>query len=236
VTPVKSELAAQVPADVSLFVDLKGLDAALEEAKRSPSLQKQLGPAANALGGLLDEVIGLFKGETAITVRDGADGTEYTLVVKVEDEAAASATLDKLATLVGAFAQKAPENVQVAGVTAKKLTLVRTSVYYAIFDGKLVVTNAEGGIEGVKEGPRLADSQAYKDAVKAAGVPDETTGIVYADVPKLVPVIDKLARSGKNGKPLSPEAKRNLEALSTAILYGALDGDVLTLKGFASVR
>jgi uncharacterized protein DUF3352 len=239
VTPFKPELAAQVPANVSLFVDLKGLNATLDEAKRSPALQKQLGPAANALGGLLDEVIGLFKGESAITVRDGTDGTEYTLVVAVEDEAAASATLDKLATLVGAFAQKAPEDVQVAGVTAKKLTLGKTSVYYAIYDGKLVVTNAEGGIEGVKEGPRLADSQAYKDTVKAAGVPDETAGIVYADVPKLLPLIDKLAGGGKNGKnaqSLSPEVKRNLEPLSTAILYGALDGDVLTLKGFASVR
>jgi hypothetical protein len=34
----------------------------------------------------------------------------------------------------------------------------------------------------------------------------------------------------------SPEAKRYLEALSTTIFYGSLDGDVLTVKGFVSVR
>jgi hypothetical protein len=236
VTPFKPELPGQVPADVALFVDLKGLDAALEEAKRSPAVQKQLGPAEKSLGGLIDEVIALFKGETAFTVRDAAAGTEYTLVTLVADESAASATLDKVATLVGAYSQKAPEDIQVAGVSAKKLTLGKVSIYYAVFDGKLVVTNAEDAIAALKEGPRLADSQAYKDAAKTAGLPDQTAGILYADVPKLLPVIDTLARSGKNGKPLSPEVKRNLEALSTAIFYGALDGDVLTIKGFASVR
>ena len=236
VTPFTAGLPAVVPADVSLFVDLKGLDAVLEEAKRSPAVQKQLGPAEKALGGLIDEVIALFKGESAITVRDGAAGTEYTLVVVVEDESAASATLDKLATLVGAYAQKAPEDVRVAGVSAKKLTLGEVPIYYAVFDGKLVVTNAEGGITGLKQGPRLADSGAWQDAAETAGLPDQTAGIVYADVPKLLPVIDRLSKSSKNGKPLSPEARRNLEAFSTALFYGSLDGDVLTVKGFASVR
>jgi hypothetical protein len=236
VTPFTSELVSQVPADVALFVDLKGLDATLEEAKRSPAFQKQLGSADKALGGLIDEVIALFKGETAITVRNGAAGTEYTLVALVEDEAAASATLDKLATVVGAFAQKSPEPVRVAGVSAQKLTIGKVSVYYAVFDGKVVVTNAEDGITGLKQGRRLADSSAWKDAAEAAGLPDQTAGIVYADVPKLLPVVDSLAKSGKNGKPLSPEAKRYLEVLSTAIFYGSLDGDVLTVKGFASVR
>jgi hypothetical protein len=236
VTPFTSELAAQVPADVALFVDLKGLDATLEEAKRAPALQKQLGEAQKALGGLIDEVIGLFKGETAFTVRPVGGVTEYTLVVTVEDEAKASATLDKLATLVGAFTQNGPEPVSVGGVPAHKLSVGKSVIYYAVFDGKLVITNAEGGITGLQEGPRLADSQAYKDTAEAAGLPDQSTGIVYADIPKLLPLLDTLAKSGKNGKPLSPEVKRNLEPLSTALLYGSVDGDVLSLKGFASVR
>jgi hypothetical protein len=125
--------------------------------------------------------------------------------------------------------------VTVAGVSARKLVLGKTSLYYAVFDGKLVVTNAEGGISGLSEGPRLVDSQAWKDTSEAAGLPDQTSGIVYADVPKLVPLIDKLAKSGKNGKPLTPEAKANLEAFSTAVFYGSVDGDVLSIKGFASV-
>jgi Protein of unknown function (DUF3352) len=235
-TPFTPELAAQVPADVALFVDLKGLDATLEEARRAPGLQQQLGEAQKALGGLIDEIIGLFKGETAFTVRPVGGTTEYTLVITVEDEEQASATLDKLATLVGAFAQSGPEPVSVGGVAAHKLSLGKSAIYYTVFDGKLVITNAEGGIIGLQEGPRLADSQAYKDTAEAAGLPDQSTGIVYADVPRLIPLLDELSRNSDSKKPLSPEVKRNLEPLSTLLLYGSLDGDVLSLKGFASVR
>jgi Protein of unknown function (DUF3352) len=236
VTPFTSELAAQVPADVALFVDVKGLDAALEEARRTPAVQKQLGEAQKALGGLIDEVIALFKGETAITVRPVGAADEYTLVVTVEDEAQASATLDKLATLLGAYTQSAPEPLSVGGVPAHKLSLGKSAIYYTVFDGKLVVTNAEGGITGLQEGPRLADSQAYKDTAEAAGLPDQSTGIVYADVPKLLPLLDTLVKSGKDGKPIPPEVKLNLEALTTVLVYGSVDGDVLTRKGFAAVR
>jgi hypothetical protein len=236
VTPFKPTLASQVPADVSLFIDLKGLDATLDEARRAPAIQKQLGEAQQALGGLIDEIIGLFKGETAITVRPVGSKNEVTLLVTVDDAEKATGTLDKLATLVGALTQKTPEPVTVAGQDFKKLAIGKTSLYYGVFDGKLVVTNSEGAITSLVNGPYLADSQAYKDVAEAAGLPDESTGIFYADVPKLVPLIDSLAKSGKNGKPLSPDAKAHLEALSTALFYGSVDGDVLSLKGFVSVR
>jgi hypothetical protein len=241
-TPFAAELPAEVPAGVSLFVDFKGLDAALEQLKRSPAVQKQLGSAEQALGGLLDEVIGLFKNEGAVYIRPGATGNEYTLVLKVDDEAAAGATLDKLGTLVGAFAQKAPEQVNVAGVSAKKIAVGKGAVYYAVFDGKLVLTNAEGAIRGLKGGSqRLADSQAWRDAKTSAGLPDQTVGIFYADVQKLLPLIEKLQASSSSGtgsssKPLSPQAKRNLAPLGTLLLYGAVNGNVATAKGFVSVR
>jgi hypothetical protein len=236
VTPFRQELASQVPADVSLFIDVKGLDATLDEAKRTPALQKQLGEALKGLGALVDEVIALFKGETAITVRPVGGKNEFTLLVKVDDAEKAKGTLDKLATLVGAFTQKTPEPVNVAGQDFQKLSLGKSAVYYGVLDGKLVVTNAEGAITSLVNGPYLADSQAYKDTAEAAGLPDQTTGVFYADVPKLVPLLDTLAKSSKSGKPLSPEVKAHLEAFSTAIFYGSVDGDVLSLKGFASVR
>ena len=236
VTPFTPELASQVPADVSLFIDVKGLDATLDEAKRSPAVQKQLGEAQKSLGALIDEVIGLFKGETAITVRPVGGKNELTLLLTADDTEKAKGTLDKLATLLGAFTQTTPEPVNVAGQDFQKLSLGKSAVYYGVFDGKLVVTNAEGAITSLVNGPYLADSQAYKDAAEAAGLPDQTTGVFYADVPKLVPLLDTLAKSGKSGKPLPPEVKANLEALSTAIFYGSVDGDVLSVKGFASVR
>ena len=165
-------------------------------------------------------------------------------MLKVDDEAAAGATLDKLGTLVGAFTQKAPEQVDVAGVSAKKIAVGKSAVYYAVFDGKLVLTNAEGAIRGLKGGgQRLADSQAWRDATTSAGLPDQTVGIFYADVQKLLPLIEKLQASSSSGtgsgsgsKPLSPQAKRNLAPLGTVLLYGAVNGNVATAKGFVSVR
>jgi hypothetical protein len=229
------ELPAEVPADVVLFADFKGLDAALEQLRRMPAVSKQLGAAGAALGGLLDEVIALFKNEGAVYVRRQASGPEYTLVLKVADVQAAQATLDKIGTLAGAALQKIPEPVTVAGVSAQKIALGngKTSLYYAVFDGKLVVTNAESGIEGLKAGgERLADSQAWQDATKAAAMPDTTAGILYADVQRAVPLLAELAKQ----KALSPQVERNLAPLGTALVFGSVDGGIASIKGFVSVR
>jgi hypothetical protein len=229
-TPFTAELPAEVPADVSLLVDFKGLDTTLEQLRRTPALSKQLGPAVKALGGLLDEAIALFEGEGAFYVRPGTP-TEYTLLLKVADEGSARATLDRLATLVSAYLQQVPEPVEIAGIQAKKLTVGKITLYYAVVDGKLVITSAESGIGLLREGGRLADSQAWRAAKAAAGMPDTTAGILYADVQRLVPVLERLTK-----KPLSAETKRNLAALRTALLYGSVEGSVLSVKGFVSVR
>jgi uncharacterized protein DUF3352 len=228
-TPFTAELPAEVPAGASVFIDFKGLDATLDELRRSPALSQRLGQAEKALSGLIDEVVGLFKGEGAFYARPGP---EYTLVVKVADEASARATLDKVGTLVGAATQKAPEQVDVDGVSANKLSTSNATIYYAVFDGKVVITNAASAIRALKTGPRLAGSQAWRDAVASAGMPDETAGILYADVPQLVPLLERLTKN----KSFAPQVKRNLAPLSTGLLYGSVDGSVYTIKGFVSVR
>ena len=236
-TPFTAELPAQLPAGVSLLIDVKGLDATLEDLKRSPTVQQRLSEAEKSFGGLIDRAIALFKGETAFVVRPGAAGkSEVSLVVAVEDETQAQATIDQIATLLGALGQQSPQPVQIAGVSAQKLALGKTSLFYAIFDGKLVISNAETGISGLKTGQRLESSQAWHDAADAAGLPDQTAGIVYADVTKLLPALEATQRSSSGQKPLSPMAKRNLEHVSSVMLYGTRDGDVLAGKGFVFVR
>ena len=126
-TSYTPELPAEVPAGVSLFVDFKGLDGLLDEVKRSPALSDQIGTATKALGGVLDDVIALFKGEGALYARPGVSGPEYTLVLQAADEAAAASTLDQVATLASAFLQKVPEPVDIAGVQAKKIDLGTTT-------------------------------------------------------------------------------------------------------------
>ena len=233
-TPFTAELPSEVPADVSLFLDFKGLNSFLDELKRNPAVEKQLGSAQQALGGLLDEVIGLFAGEGAVYVRPGGGKSEYTLVLKVADETKAKASLDKLATLVGALAQKAPEPVRVGRVSAQLIALGDSGdLYYAVFDGKLVVTNGAGGITGLSSSQHLADSQGWRDATAAAEIPDQTAGILYADVQELV----RLGKSmSSDSNPITPEVERNATPLRTALIYGSIDGDIVSIKGFVSVR
>ena len=229
-TSFTAELPAEVPADVSLFLDVKGLDATLDELKRTPAFSKLLGPGAKALGGLLDDAIALFKGEAAFYARPGAAGGEYTLVLEVADDLTAASTVDRLATIVGALLQEVPKPVEIAGVTAKRLVVGKVTLYYAVFGGKLVVTTAESGIAGLRSGgERLADSRSWADAKAAAEMPGETAGIFYADVPRVLPLLVK-------SKALPSQVTRNLAPLGTALVYGSVDGTVLSLKGFVSVR
>jgi hypothetical protein len=228
-TPFTAALPAEVPADVSLYVGFKGLDATLDELKRTPAFSKLLGPAAKALGSLLDETIALFRGEGAFYVRPGSPA-EYTLVLEVADEQAAASTIDRLAILLSALTQQVPEPVTVGAVTAKKLTAGKLTLYYAVFGGKLVVTTSESGISGLEQsGGRLAGSQAWNDAKAATGMPRETAGIVYADVPRTLPLLAKI-------KALPPQVRRNLAPIGSALAYASVDGSVLTVRGFVSVR
>jgi hypothetical protein len=227
--PFTAELPAEVPADVAVYVDVKGLDATLDEFRRSAGFSSVFGSNAKLIGGLLGDTIALFKGEGAFYVRPSSP-VEYTLVLKVADEQAATATLDRLATLVGALTQQVPEPVVIGDVTAKKVLVGKLTLYYAVFSGKLVVTTSENGISGLQQtAGRLAGSKAWNGAKAAAEMPGETTGIVYADVRRALPLLPK-------SKALPAQVRRNLATIGTALVYGSVDGTVISLKGFVSVR
>ena len=218
-----------MPTPVSLFVDEKGLDATLDELKRSPALTANLGSVAKLLGsGLLDDVIELFRGEAALYVRPLPKGPEYTLVVKVDDEDRANQTLDRLTTLAGAASQALPEHPRIEGVLATKLTVAKTTLYYGVFDGKVVVTTQPSGIRGlVRQGPRLADSPGWQAAADAAKLPEETAGIAYADVQRALPLLQTLA----GAKPHD-----GLAPLGNGMLWASVDGSVLSVRGSVAVR
>ncbi len=224
-----AELPAQTPAPVSLFVDAKGLNATLDELRRSPLLTGQIGTIAKALGGVLDDVIELFKGEAAFYVRPLPAGPEYTLVVQVDDEVTAGAVLDHLATLASAFSQTLPEHSIVQGVPVTKLVVQKTTLYYATFDGHVVITSAPSGIRGLLlDGPKLTDTPGWKNAAAAAGLPEQTAGIVYGDAATALPLLAKLGGSSK-------AVPKDL-LFGTGLAYATVGGSVLSVDGFVGVR
>jgi hypothetical protein len=106
------------------------------------------------------------------------------------------------------------------------------AVYYAAFDGKLVVTTTPAGIEGLRDGgAKLADDELFEDAAEAAEMPDETTGFVYVDADEAVALAEGLA--ALQGENLPNDVRENLEPLGTAVLYGARDD--VCFSGFVSI-
>lgn len=225
-----AELPAEVPTPVSLLVDEKGLDATLGEVKRSPGLTKRLGAIGTALAsGLLDDLVNLFRGEAALYARPLPDGPEYTLLLKVDDESRANQVLDGLTTLAGAASQSLPAHPSIAGILATKATLGSTTLYYAVVDGKVVVSTKPSGIRGVAmQGPRLAESPRWTAAADSAQLPDQTSGILYADFARSLPLLETLLGA-------TPTPAEEIP-FGDGMLWTTVDGSVLTVGGHVAVR
>jgi hypothetical protein len=233
----KSELVSEVPAGAFAFISIHGTDKSISGLRTNPALQQQLPQVEQALGVTLDQLASLFKNETAIYVRQGTPIPEITLVSKVDDTQVAMATIDKLATRAGAFAGgAAPKTTTIDGVTAKELTIAgRFSIFYAAFDGKLVITSAQSGITGLKDGgPSLADDATFKDATSAAGMPDATSGFVYLNLKDSIPLIENVAQLG--GQAVPSEVTGNLQPLHAFVAYGKSEGSEASFTAFLQVK
>jgi hypothetical protein len=239
----KADLPADVPGGVFLYAgandverQLSALHDALAEA--APGLDRDLGRVEAQLGVSLEEdVFPLFAGESALYVRPGFPIPQVTIVAQVDDEQKAVTTLDKLAKGLGEYVPGSrPAQVEVNGVQARQLTINQLlSIYYAAFDGHLVVTTARQGITDLQQSDnRLADDQAFKEAAGAAGMPEETTGFLYVDLTTAIPAVLGLAGAGGQGVP--PWVQSNLEPLGSLVLFGGRDGDVATFTGVLSIK
>jgi hypothetical protein len=111
-------------------------------AQVAPGIERDIGRAEAQIGVSLDEdVFPLFSAESALYLRPGFPIPEVTIVTQVDDEQGALAVLDKLAGEVAEYYGTADlESVDIDGVQAKELVVNQFfSVYYAVFDGKLVM-------------------------------------------------------------------------------------------------
>src|SRR5205085_2219365 len=82
-------------------------------------------------------------------------------------------------------------------------------LFYAAFDGKLVITSAQTGISGLRDGgPRLKDDPTFKDAISAAGMPSATSGFFYLNLKDSIPLLESVAKLG--GQTIPTTASGNL--------------------------
>jgi hypothetical protein len=242
-TSYAAELPEVAPGNVLLyssFNDLETLFSRLRDALAGtdPAFERDLGRVESMLGVSLEEDIApLFAGEGAFYVRGGGLIPEVTLLLEVEDEAQAVATVDEL---VEGLRELSPElgsarDTEIEGIQARELPVPPVALYYAAFDGRLVVTSSRAGVSELRqEGDRLADDENFQEALEDAGVPDETAGFAYVDVEEIVQLVSGFAALGDEEVP--SELQENLEPLRDFILYYTADGERFTFSGFLSVE
>jgi hypothetical protein len=239
-----ADLPERVPGDVLAYLSFSDLETAFSRfrdvaAETDPEAERQLGMAEGLLGVSLEEdVLPLLSGEGALYVRAGAPIPEVTLVTEIEDEENALETLDKIVEFAGGFEPRLrnPTTVEIDGVEARELPIdPPVSLYYAAFDGLLVLTTSQEGIVALRQdSDRLSDSEAFDDALDRAGVPDETQGFGYVDLESVVPLF--LGFGSAAGEGIEPEAQAFLEPLQSLVFYGDSDDETASFTLFLGVE
>ena len=242
VEPYEAELPGEVPGDVLAYVSFNDLEQAISAyrdalSESDPELESQLGMAEGFLGVSLEEDIApLFAEEGAVYVRRGALIPEVTLVTQVEDEEQALATLDDLTGRIGNFLPFGqPERNDVDGVEVRRVPLSGpVSLGYAAFDGLLVVTTDTEGIADLRaDEDRLADADAFEEALDRAGMPGETSGFAYVDLEETLPLLFGFAEVGLGG---TSEARRYTEPLQSVVVWGEQEGSTQSFSLFVGVE
>jgi len=165
----------------------------------------------------------LLQGENALYVRPGNGRTasvpfaipEVTFVAAPGKNVNGARVVDKLLMReLGAI----PESSKIGGTPVRMLVNGgNVGLYYANVGGKLVVTDLPDGVRGVQHvGKSLSDSDAYKDAAEASGLPDKSQGFLYVNIHSSIPLAEKLAQER-----IPNDIRRNLKPLDSAVEYVA---------------
>jgi hypothetical protein len=235
----KAELPDEIPGGALVYLGFNDLEQALSAyrdalAEADPDVDRDIARIEAELGVSLEEdVFPLFADEAALYVRPGLLIPEVTLITHVEDEQAAMTTVDKVVAALAEYVPAAQQvnEVEIDGIQAKEVAVSPPiSVYYAAFDGHLVVTTSRDGIAQLRQDDdRLADDSAFNDALEQAGVPEETAGFAYVNLHEAIPYVLNYVGT------IPDEVRRNIEPLESLVLYSSKDGRTLKFAGFLGV-
>ncbi len=237
----EASLPDELPAGALAYVGFNNLAKGVRESLKSAGeandqFDQQLGQIELALGLSLDrDVLPLFEQEGAIAVYPAASGSGVPgiqLVVKVDDQEQAVGTIDKVLARAAQFSSgiPTPRSIDIGGVKAKAVEYQGTTIIYAGFDGKLVITNAADTIEAMQgTGEKLSDDQTYTSAREKADVPGETSGIFYVNLNSALDLAQPLLEP-------SPQVQENVEPLDSFLLYSTADDGRVTVSGFLAIQ
>ena len=206
--PYASKLLEKVPDDAFAFLTFqgKGFAGQLEQLRGTPWLAMALRELEREAGIDLTELATLLDGEVAFFVRRGVPTAEFTLLLDSNDPAGAKRSIEPLLRLV-------PDTIRITVETLENIVVVSTAL---------------DPLEDLRGGTaKLADSDRFKDALDAAGAPEEYTGLAYVDLSEASALIASFTDS--------EVVRRNLEPLQTLVAYGETDGDVASARIFLEI-
>jgi len=232
----ETTLAAGVPGDAFALLDFLGQGTAdqLGRLKSSP----QFAPVLEELeeyGVSFDELLSLLQGEVAFYARPGGVIPELTLVLHPQDASTALATLDKLMEHLAAASGGTVESGTQDGHPVKTVNLGNFAIHYGAVERKVLLTSGMNGIADYgTSGDRLADSEDFKEAKDAAGMPDSTGAFAYIDVEDVLPLLEGLA--ALSGESLPSEVTENLRPLRSFLAWSEGGSGSRTYDAFLEIK
>jgi hypothetical protein len=242
----ESELLSQLPAGALFYAGFGDLATAIREVlnragEENPELDQQIAQLELVLGVNLDEdVLPLLEQETAISVypaEAGAALPSILVALRVDDEAAAVETVDRILERTAEFSPEVPEPspTDVGGVEAREVTLPDgTTIVYGGLDGKLFATNDAALVAQIGgDGEKLSDDETFQRASDAADLPDELQGLFYVNLNEGVDYAFDLAEA--TGSAVPGPVRDNVEPLDSLLLYSMQDDDRVRVSGFLAL-
>lgn len=227
-------LLERVPDDALAVLSFKNLKSGVDQARSAEGVGPALGQVEQVFGVSVDELAGLFEGETMIYLRAGTPLPEVTLLLDVEDEAAALKTVDGLAARAAALLDARTGSTEVGGDKVSYVDIQGIRVSYTTFDGLLVLTSGAAGIRDARaDGDKLSGDDRFSATKEAAGLGDTTSGFFYLDLKDAIPLLQGFADLADQQLP--PEVSANLEPLDSFLVQASQDGDTISFGGFLGV-
>jgi uncharacterized protein DUF3352 len=231
-----SALIGGVPGDAFALLDFDGQGTTdqLGKLKSNPQAAAAIAKFEQEYGVTLEQVLALLSGEVAFYARPGTVIPELTLVLDPKDQSAALATLDKLAAKLAEESGGQVEPGTQGGHSVKTVNLGQFAIHYGSVDDKVLITSGVSGIADYGQGDHLADSEDFKQAQDAAGMPDSTGGVVYIDLKDALPLLEGFASlSGQN---LPSSTTENLRPLRSFLAWTNVEGETRTFDAFLEIK
>jgi hypothetical protein len=232
--PYSSALLERVPADAFAFASFQGRAATqqLEELRDNPLLAMGLLELERSVGIKLDDLVALLDGEVALYARRGLPIPELTLLLDSDNPAQARSSAEKLLRLIAREDGAAvTEDGDVTTAAFDGFTVNLKTV-----EGMVVLSTSKRAFDELAQtGDKLPDSDRFKAALETAGAPDEYTGLAWIDLGDAIELLKGYQETTGSSEKLSPEETRNLEALTSLVAWGTLDGDVASARAFLEI-